>query len=196
MIPEFLQQGSVFVVFLALVGAGLGLPISEDIVILASGAMTDQAVFPMLPALAACYFGVLVGDFAIYSIARALGDRFFTSRVGRRVLPDERRIRATDLIERRGPLTVLFGRFLIGFRIPIFATAGALGMPRRQFLLFDAIGAAISAPVVFFVGYHFSRQLPAIIEMLERVGLVVPFVVIGIFLAVGLTVRHRRRSGE
>ena len=59
---DLLSKGSLFVVFAALVGAGMGLPISEDAVVLGTGALSEQGVFTTPFALLACYAGVLLGS--------------------------------------------------------------------------------------------------------------------------------------
>ena len=109
-----------------------------------------------------------------------------------RLMPQERQDRMRALYERRGPVAVFISRFLIGLRLPGFATAGLLGMRTRTFLLWDALGAMITAPLTFGLGYAFSTQLDRIIAMFESAGTVIAVVVAAV--AVVAFVVYRRRA--
>ena len=83
------------------------------------------------------FLGVLCGDHVGFLIGRLAGPRL------RHRLPFQQAIeRAERLIQRRGAWMVLFGRFTgIGRPIVLF-TVGMMGLPYRQFWLFELIGAA------------------------------------------------------
>lgn len=193
---DLLSKGSLFIVFAALVGAGMGLPISEDAVVLGTGALSEQGVFVTPLALLVCYAGVLLGDFIIFSVGRRLGPAAFERKFFQKILPEERRQRAEAMFASRGAVAVFISRFLVGFRIPAFATAGILQMSPAKFLLCDGLALAISAPAVFSLGYLFSNQLPYIQEQL---GQAQGYVALGaltavILIGVVLWARKRRKA--
>lgn len=190
--PEFLTEGSLLLVYAALVGAGMGLPINEDTVILATGALADRAVMPMPWALIVCYVGVLSGDFILFSIGRHLGPRMLEMRFFQRLLPPARRQKTELMFASRGPFAVFISRFLIGFRIPGFATAGLLGMSPWRFLFWDGLGALISVPLVFGLGYFFSSRLD---EMRAGLGAAADWVLVIVLVlaVVGGAVWYARR---
>lgn len=190
--PAPIAESSLFLVFAALVGAGMGLPISEDAVLLFTGALAERGVFLIPAALATCFAGVLAGDFIIFSIGRKLGPRLFERRFIQKVVSAERRKLAETLIQNRGSYAIFIARFLIGFRLPTFATAGVLGMSPARFLFFDALALCISAPMMFSLGYFFSDRIDEIQEHLGTAQLYV----IGALVAVGFLafLFYRRRT--
>ncbi len=193
--PEFLAEGSLALIYAALVGAGFGLPISEDTVILATGAMAERGVVPTYWALIICYLGVLSGDFVVFNIGRHLGPRMLKNRLFQRLLPESRRERTEAMFARRGPFAVFVSRFLIGFRMPGFATAGLLGMSPWRFLFWDALGALITAPLVFGLGYTFSNRLD---DIQEGIGAATDWVLVLVLVGVVITfvVWHARRRRD
>lgn len=193
--PDFLAEGSLALVFAALLAAGMGLPVNEDTVILATGAMADRDIVPMPWALIVCYVGVLCGDFILFSAGRHLGPRMLKIKFFQRILPEERRQKTELMFARRGPIAVFISRFLIGFRIPGFATAGLLGMSPWRFLFWDALGAAITAPLVFGAGYFFSNRLDEIEGGLAAAAdWVLVAVIVGALVAFGVWYMRRRSA--
>lgn len=194
--PEFLTQGSIALVYGALLAAGMGAPISEDAVVLATGAMADRGVMAMPWALIACYLGVLSGDFLLFNIGRHLGPRMLKMRFFKKLLPEARLQKTELMFARRGPFAVFVSRFLIGFRVPGFATAGLLGMSPWRFLFWDALGAAITAPLMFGLGYFFSSRLD---EMQAMIGAAANWILVVVLVAVfvaGMVWAVRRRRAD
>ncbi len=170
MLESLFIKGSVFLIVGSLVAGGLGAPISEDIVLLTVGALSGRELMLWPVAFAACFFGVLLADTITYLVARKMGNRAFETKLFKRVLSDERRAKAEGIFERWGAGAIFFSRFLIGFRIPSFAMAGAMKMPAWKFIACDAAGLAITCPTVFFVGYFFAHRLAEIQQGFEVAG--------------------------
>lgn len=155
-----LSHGSIGLVVLALVVAGLGLPVPEDIMLLAAGVLVHRGEVSFVGALAACAVGVLVGDTTIFLIARRLGPAAITRRPLRWLITPSRRIRIEEMFKKRGNVIVFMGRHMAGLRAPIFAMAGINGVPLRSFWLYDGLGLCVSAPVVIGIGYKLAEELP------------------------------------
>lgn len=184
-------DGSLVLVFAALLGAGMGLPISEDAVIVATGAFADRGTFPTYVAVATCFAGVLAGDFCIYAFGRYFGRRAFEWKFFRKLLTQERRDRAEAIYARHGGKAVFLFRFLIGFRLPGFATAGLLNVSPWRFLLFDALAASITVPTVFFLGFYFSDRLDDIKDNLAAAEV---YVLAGVVILAALSIFAWRRK--
>src|SRR5438270_7763769 len=85
---------------LILVLGGLGLPVPEEapIILAAVLARNGQMVWPL--ALAACFAGVLVGDFVVYALGYFQGERVMSFRITRRFLSPEREAQIKGYFQR------------------------------------------------------------------------------------------------
>src|SRR5438132_8408132 len=70
--------------------AGLGVPVSEDLVLLIAGTLASQGVTRYVPTLLAGYVGVLFGDALIYHGGKKLGPAAYEHRLVRKVISPER----------------------------------------------------------------------------------------------------------
>ena len=155
-------------ILLLLSAAGLGVPISEDLVLLLGGALASQGVTSFTPTLIAGYFGVLLGDALIYHWGKKLGPKAYEHRLVRKVISAERGQKLREHFARHGFWTVVVGRHTPGLRAPIFFLAGASGVRFGKFLLADALSAAVTVPLVVTLGYLFGSHLDDIRRVLHR----------------------------
>jgi membrane protein DedA with SNARE-associated domain len=181
-----LSHGSIGLVVLALVVAGLGLPVPEDIMLLAAGVLVYRGEVSYVGALAACAVGVIIGDTTIFLIARRLGPAALVRRPLRWLITPERRVKIEEMFRKRGKVIVFLGRHMAGLRAPIFAMAGINGIKLRDFWLYDGLGLCVSAPVVIGIGYVLADQLDhakARLKQFETIVIcVLVLAVIGIFV--------------
>ena len=63
-ISWLLENAPYGLIFLLLLAAGLGLPMPEDVVLLASGALIHRGAIELVPTAAVCTTGVIAGDLA------------------------------------------------------------------------------------------------------------------------------------
>ena len=194
-VAELLLRFSYPAILLLLAAAGLGVPISEDLVLLIGGALASQGVTSYWPTLAAGYFGVIVGDLLIYHWGSRLGPRAYEHRLARRVLSKEREEKLRVHFQRHGFWTVVVGRHTPGLRAPIFFLAGASGVGFWKFLAADMLSAVVTVPIVVTLGYKFGEHLDDIRRVMHKVQWgIAAAVVVG--LVIYLTRRRRRRLQE
>ncbi|NMO23212.1 DedA family protein [Pyxidicoccus fallax] len=193
-LPWMLTHGSAAVLFLVLVAGGVGVPIPEDLVLLATGILSHRGVLPLPLALAMAFCGVLCGDLLLFLTARRLGPALYEHRRLRGLLPPERRERLARLYARHGGRLVFAGRFLSVLRGAVFAMAAVQGMPVRRFVLWDALALCVSVPVVVGLGYAFSHSVDRVTRGLGRVehGVVITAVLGLVALVLARAVRARR----
>jgi membrane protein DedA with SNARE-associated domain len=172
--------------------AGLGVPISEDLVLLIGGALAAQGVTAYWPTLAAGYFGVILGDLLIHHWGGRLGPRAYEHKLVRRVMSEEREEQLRGHFARHGFWTIVVGRHTPGLRAPIFFLSGASGVGFWKFLIADVLSAAVTVPLVVTLGYFFGEHLNDIRRLLHKVewGVAVAAVLAVITY---LTFRRRRR---
>lgn len=169
MLERFVALGSVPLLALGLLLAGFGLPIPEDMILLAGGAVSHRAgVSPWL-VLPTLYCAAMAGDSLVYLLARRYGDPLLSGRLFRWLATPKRRNRVRRLFARHGARAVFVGRHLSGLRTVVFALAAIEGVSFRSFVFWDALGGFVTVPVVFGLGYLGSAHLAAVEADLARV---------------------------
>jgi membrane protein DedA with SNARE-associated domain len=173
-ILNFLAKFSYFAVFSLLVAGGLGVPVPEEVVQLGAGFLARQGTMALWPALAVTAGGILLGDYILFRLGRSHGARVMASRHLKRFFTPERRAWVERHFENHDFLTVAVARLVSPFRLPVFASAGAMGVSTRTFLLADGLAALVTVPLVFGLGYLFAAHLSEVKRNLhdaETVGL-------------------------
>ena len=174
-----IESGSYGIIFAGLIAAGLGVPVTEDVYLIASGVLAERGLVSPPAIFAVCCVGVVIGDVLIFTIARRLGEAAYRRKVFARLMPPERRRRVERLMERRGGPIVFGARFVAGVRMPVFAIAGVHKMSLARFLVWDIAALCFSAPIIFGLGYLFSNQVSAIFEGLASARHYVLIAVLG-----------------
>jgi membrane protein DedA with SNARE-associated domain len=180
------------VVFLAL--TGIGLPIPEEVPIVAAGVASRAGALDWWKALPACLVGALLGDSLMYGIGRYFGARVLREHPWwSGFLTPEREKTIEDLINRHGIKAFFVARFLVGLRSPFYLTAGILRVNYRWFLFADFLCASVVIGGFFGLAYLFGDRISGLIQSLER-GFTLAVVVVGLVaLAVVAFFSFRRR---
>lgn len=148
---------------------GLGVPIPEDITLLAAGLLAAHGSISLNGALIAGFLGVLLGDALLFFMGRKFGKKVFALPGLRNLFTDVRIAAAEARIRRNGPFICFIARFLPGLRSPIFAMSGALGVRPITFFLLDGFAALISVPVWVVLGYWFGNNLDDALARVKHV---------------------------
>jgi membrane protein DedA with SNARE-associated domain len=192
-IEQFLEEFTYLGIFLVLFLAGLGVPIPEELPILASGVLAHEGVVRWWLALAVCVLGVLSGDVVLYWVGRHWGERVLAWRLVRYVLTPAREETLTAAYRRHGVKVVFTARHVVGLRAAAFLTAGIARVPFGRFLAADMAGAMLGVPVGFGLAFFFTDQLEAIVADVRRVERWA--VLLALVVAAGwIAVRVYRRS--
>jgi len=151
---DFFGRNGYFAVFFALMLCGAGIPLPEDITLVAGGIITGLGYGDVHTMVGVGMAGVLVGDSTMFLLGRHFGARIMSWRLVARLLTPERYAKVQEKFERYGNRMMFVARFLPGMRTAVFITAGAthrVGFFR--FLLLDGLAAAISVPLWVYLGY-------------------------------------------
>ena len=173
-----LQRFTYPAMVLVLSAAGLGAPISEDLVLLLGGALAARGVTHFWPTLCAGYFGVIFGDLLIHHWGTRLGPRAYEHKLVRKVVSPERAAKLRDHFARHGFWTVVVGRHTPGLRAPIFFLSGASGVGFWKFLIADCLSAMVTVPIVVALGYLFGEHLDEIRRLIHRAQWLIGVVVV------------------
>lgn len=148
-------------VFALCATSGILYPLSEDVPLLYAGVLVNQGLLAWLPVILVAATGVLLRDSLFFTGGYLVGRAVLDSDVARRLIGGERIEKAQGLVERRGGMSVLIGRFSIGFRTSVFVVAGSMGVRPAQFLLWDVIGLAVAVPLAVVIGYFIGEPAVA-----------------------------------
>lgn len=185
LVSSYLEHFTYLGLFVVLMLCGLGMPIPEDIALLAGGYLVHRGITRYPITLGVSLLGVVAGDNSLFFLGRHFGSglvRYFGLERPRRKLQIER---IQDFMQRHGHRAIFYARFLAGLRALVYLTAGSFGVKPAVFLAYDLLGAIISVPVVVTIGYLFGAQLEKIVRYLggfERLIMVVAVLSVGLYL--------------
>lgn len=169
MIADLIEQFTYLGIFAVLFLGGLGVPIPEELPVLAAGALAHAGYMRWWIALPVCLAGVLSGDAVLYWVGHHWGERIFDWRVVRRVLTRPRERALLGAYRRHAVKTIFTARHVMGLRAAAFLTAGIARVPFWKFMLVDALTALVGVPVNFTLAYLFTDRLTEILRDVRRV---------------------------
>lgn len=155
---------SYFFMFGLLLACGFGLPLPEDIILIAGGILSARGVTTFAMTTTVCMAGVLIGDGIIFFLGRIMEKRIKNAWPFKRFLNDRVDARVSQVFTKYGDKVVFMARFMPGLRMPLFLSAGIYRVPPWKFFLLDGFAAIISVPAWVYVGFIFGQNL----EELER----------------------------
>jgi membrane protein DedA with SNARE-associated domain len=192
---DWFERGSYLgiVVFLAL--TGIGLPVPEEVPIVAAGVASRLQQLRWYYALPACLVGALLGDSLMYAIGRFFGARILKEHPWwSGFLTPERERTIETLLRKHGIKAFFVARFLVGLRSPFYLTAGILKVKYRWFLLADFICASIVIGGFFGLAYLFGERITSLIQATERgfTAIAVSVALVGLTVIAFFSFRQRR----
>lgn len=154
-------------IFGLLIVTGFSLPVSEDLILLASGALAST----LLPHLAvqlflAAFLGSYFSDCIAFGLGRFFGGKF------QRAKSEKQMGRLSSFYKKYGILTLFVGRLIpFGFRNGIFMTAGAGKMHFRTFLISDGIACLVFSGLLFFLAYSAGKNYESLAQSVQQASL-------------------------
>lgn len=125
-------------VFLLLLACGFGFPMPEDIILFAAGMMSYYKSADVRIMIPVCFFGVLIGDSAVFTMGSVFGRKIRRHPFVQRIVPHRRQRIMRHKLHAQGNKVIFAARFMPGLRTPIFFTAGTLHLPFRVFFFSTA----------------------------------------------------------
>jgi len=130
----------------------LGVPIPEEPVLIASGLAVGWGEAEFFKACLACVAGILAGDIFVFTMGRYYAARFLSIPPFKWIFTSRRQVRIRELFRKHGNKTIFIGRFVPAIRFGVLVFAGQHKVPWNRFLLLDVTAAAVSGPLVVWVG--------------------------------------------
>ncbi|MCE5293335.1 MAG: VTT domain-containing protein [Chlamydiales bacterium] len=153
------------VIFGLLVITGFSIPVSEDLILLASGALASTVLPEYTIALfCAAFFGSFISDCVAYGLGRVVGIK----------MKSKKMVRLAAFYKKFGILTLFVGRCIpFGIRNGIFMTAGAGKMKFYKFLLTDGIACFLFSLLLFYLGFTCGKNYDALAASVHQTSVIV-----------------------
>src|SRR2546428_10319629 len=118
-------------------------PMPGEPILLGAGALAGNGRLSLWVAAALALAGTVVGDLVWYEIGRIGGQRVLKWMCRLAIEPDTCVRNGAETLTSHGASALLIAKFVPGLNSIGQPLAGALGMPRRRFMMFDALGAVL-----------------------------------------------------
>lgn len=191
---NFYGPTPLYVVFGVLVACGLGLPIPEDVTLIAGGLLAYYGIGSLGGTIAICFLGVMIGDLITFWLGATYGKKLTRKWFFRKMLPDDRLLVVQERLKQQGNKLIFAARFMPGLRAPIFFTSGSLHLPYRVFLFYDGLAALISVPAIVGAVYYFGDYMDKVIQVIKRVehGILIVILLVFSTIVAKWYISHRK----
>lgn len=158
-----------WIVFGALMLAGVNVPISEDLMIILSAVLAatvvpENTVLLFISVFLGCY----LSDWVSYWIGRKWGPKLWEYRWFAKTFDQKKLEQIHRYYQRYGFWTLLVGRFIpFGVRNCLFLTAGMGKMHFGKFLLSDGIACVISNTTLFTLAFYCGKNYERLLHSLK-----------------------------
>ncbi len=158
-----------WIVFGALMLAGINVPISEDLMIILSAVLAATVIPENTEKLfIGVFLGCYISDWACYWIGRCLGPKLWNISWFAKTFDRKRIDQIHAYYGKYGFWTLSIGRFMpFGVRNCLFLTAGLGKMPFSKFLLSDGIACLCSNTLLFTLAYTVGKNYEVLLGSLK-----------------------------
>lgn len=177
----FLQYGYL-AIFVGVMLDNAGFPMPGEIILLVAGSLVASGDFALAPAVIAAATGALLSDSIWYAIGRS-GSRHIIQVYCKMSFGSGACMAKTeDQLLHFGARSLIYARFIPGFRTFAAPMSGMSGVLYRQFFLYDGLGAVLWASLGVSVGMVFASQINVMIGHLESSRVVLLYLAGSLFL--------------
>jgi membrane protein DedA with SNARE-associated domain len=187
------------IIFAILILCGFGLPVPEDITLIAGGVLCGLGVTDFKTMMIVCLSGVIVGDSCVFLVGYYKGEKVLQAKRIKAILTPARFKKVRDKFEAHGDWVLFVARFLPGLRMPIFLTAGTTRrITLKKFLLADGSAAVLSVPTIITVSYLFTDKIDEAIHWIKRGQLATMIIIVFALMTVYVLyrIRHYIKKGK
>jgi membrane protein DedA with SNARE-associated domain len=186
-----LAPSSYLAIVLVLILSGTGIPIPEEVPVIAAGILASRETLDPLMAFACCLFGALIGDCVMYWVGYHFGRNVLSDHHWwARFVTPQREAQVEAQFRQHGLKVFFVARFLVGLRSPVYLTAGILQVSFRRFLLIDLVCATSVVSTFFWLTYFFGRHIA---QWVGRAEVLLTVVVSIVLACVAFYLWRRRR---
>lgn len=150
----WLETGSYGALFGLLLSCGIGVPIPEDVPLIAGGILIARHQWHWAIAAPLAWLGIIGGDCILYTIGYFYGEKIVhVPFIGKHVTL-HRIKRAENMFRKYGIWMVGIGRLFMGIRGAMVVTAGTSRFKFVKFIIADGIAAIFSGGIFMILGFY------------------------------------------
>lgn len=169
-LTELLLHWGPLLIFGAVLIEQIGLPLPAVPLLIGAGALAANGDIRPELVLFLAALACLLADHGWYLLGRRYGRRLLAGICRVSLSPESCVSRTDHLINRHGPVVLVFAKFIPGVSAVCIPTAAANGLSYPRFLLFDGIGSLLWSGAYLSVGLIFATEINLVLEALDRVG--------------------------
>jgi membrane protein DedA with SNARE-associated domain len=174
-------------------------PVPGELILLITGSLVAHGDFSIVPAVITAASGAVLSDTGWYFAGR-LGSKRLMHLYCRVSFGSTACVARTERnLARFGPRSLIYARFIPGFRTFAAPVAGISGVPYRRFALYDGIGALLWAAFGIGAGSVFAREFTLLADRFRDVELIFAYLAatgLCLFILVKWLVRRRHGRAE
>jgi membrane protein DedA with SNARE-associated domain len=195
-IHHWVEAGGYGALFGLLLSCGLGMPLPEDVPLIAAGILIHQGRMHVLLAAPLAWLGIMGGDCILYFLGYRFGEAIVNVPVIGRHVTLTRLRRAENLFRKYGVVMVGVGRLFMGIRGAMVVTAGTSRFKFVKFIIADGLAAIVSGGLFMWLGYWVGAFGPEMKDKADefRRYLYVAAAVVGIGLLTFFIWKDRRQK--
>ena len=157
----------------------------------AAATAAAQGTLELLPVIVMGALGAIVGDSALFWLARCNAHRVKPQVQAAR---DNEQVReALDIMDASAPVLIVAGRYVPGVRFVVNATMGLSTMPYRRFLPWSILGGVLWSTYTCVLAYNVALTLGDFPLASVVISGLVTTAAIGLVFT---TIRHHRRASQ
>jgi membrane protein DedA with SNARE-associated domain len=194
-VEDWLTAGGYAVLFGLLFLCGLGLPLPEDVPLLAAGALIATGKMHLAMAAVCAWCGIIGGDIMLYHLGKKYGLQVTKLPFVGKHLTVQRIERVEHLFDKYGVWVVAVGRLFAGVRGAMVVAAGAIRYNLLTFIIADGLAALVSGGLWLWLGYWLGNRLKDHMEDIDRWKrhIAVGLVILAVAAILGTWLYKRRR---
>jgi len=197
-VKGWLQGGGYGALFGLLLSCGLGVPIPEDVPLIASGILIFHHKMSLPIAAPLAWLGIVGGDCILYTLGYRYGESIVKLPLIGKHVTIARLHRAEALFRKYGVWMVAIGRLFMGIRGAMVVTAGASRFKFIKFIIADGLAAVVSGGMFMFIGYWGGEYGPTMVHRIREFKYTMWILagVLGIALVAFFIWRDRNRTDD
>ncbi|HUB24762.1 MAG TPA: DedA family protein [Tepidisphaeraceae bacterium] len=191
------ENGPVWL-FLLLFLSGAGLPLPEDVPLVAAGVSVARGHMSWAVACSVAWVAMMCGDTSLYVLGYIFGYRILHIPVLGRHISEKRLKQCECWFDRWGIWAVALGRMFAGIRTAIVVTAGTMRFNYGKLILADGAAAVVSGGAFLILGYWAGSHLRDIRPLVEHYRNLFSLIALAAAIALIpiLRLRARRKADE